>query len=404
MSFNKILKLGALPIFLLLWITSIAFPKNKRLWVFGAWYGQSYSDNSRYLYEYVCINEPEVMAVWLTRNNNVYRELKKYGKKVYLTRSLKGFWIALRAGIVFVSSDMLDVNFIACHGALKVQLWHGIPLKKIGLDDKIYTNPDSRKSLILLRSIWRKIFDSYNLVVSSSPIVSERFVTAFGIKKEQILLTGYPRNDVILNNNPLKINILEDLKHKWDADKVILYAPTFRKEENDGKDLFRDLDMQKLNECLISHNAAFVIKLHYVQREQTILSNKEINHYHMHLFNEDEAQDINYILPYTGILITDYSSVYFDYLLLNRPIIFTPFDIENYTVIHREFYEDYDNATPGPKCRNWDEVIKALDDVLCGNDEYKQSRMEKRRIYNIYADTGNCERIIKEIKSRVLTA
>jgi CDP-glycerol glycerophosphotransferase (TagB/SpsB family) len=402
MTFTNINRIITLPLYFLLSLISIIFPKDKRLWVFGAWYGQRYSDNSRYLFEYVYRNESEVRAVWLTRNNEIFKEIKRNGKEVYYTRSLKGFWMALRASVAFVSSGMIDVNSVACYGALKVQLWHGIPLKKIEFDDKISGIPDRRKLSNRLKYLWRKIFYHYDLVVSSSPTVSERLASAFEIGMEQILLTGYPRSDVILGGNPPPICIFEELRKKWNAEKMIFYAPTFRRQDNGGVELFRGMDFQKLQKCLVSHKAAFFIKLHYVQREQTLLCNDETNLYRVHLLSEAEAPDINYILPRTDILITDYSSVYFDYLLLNRPIIFTPFDIQNYKAVDREFYEDYDHATPGGKCKDWDEVVDAIDDVFNGNDLYQQSRIEKRGIYYSYVDTGNCERIIKDIKVRIL--
>lgn len=398
MTYNKIFRILAFPLSFLLSILSMIFPKDKSIWVFGAWFGQRYSDNSRYLFEYVCMNKPEIRAVWLTRNRKIADGIERTGREVYTVNSLKGFWVALRAASVFISSDMIDINPAACNGALKVQIWHGIPLKKIGLDYKIPGTPDYPFYLRILKKIWWKMFYRYDLVISSSPIVSERFATAFGVRKERILLTGYPRNDVILSGNTPRVDAFEELRTRWNADKVVFYAPTFRGQRGDGRDLFCGLDMQKLKKSLISHNAAFFIKLHFVQRDQTTLSNSEINQYHMHLFSEEEAPDINYLLPHTDLLITDYSSVYFDYLLLNRPIIFTPFDIENYNTLDREFYEDYDQATPGPKCRNWEEVIKTLDDILNGNDMYRQSRIEKRDVYHAYTDANSCERIVRHIK------
>lgn len=399
MTLSKILRVSAFPLSFLLALISMVFPKDKNLWVFGAWFGQRYSDNSRYLFEYACMNEPEIRAVWLTRSRKIAEEVKRSGSEACTVNSLRGFWAALRAGAAFICSDLIDVNPAACYGALKVQLWHGIPLKKIGLDDRITANPDLPRHLRFLKKIWRHLFYRYDLVVSSSPVVSGRFVSAFGIKKEQVLITGYPRYDIILKGTPAGVPALEVQRSKWNADRIIFYAPTFRQQSGDGSELFNDLDIRKLGRCLAFHNAAFFIKLHYVQRSHAALSNSEINQYRMHLLSEDEAPDINYILPHTDLLITDYSSVYFDYLLLNRPIIFSPFDIENYRAADREFYEDYDHATPGPKCRNWDEVISTLDDILRGNDTYREARIEKLQIYNSFLDTKNCERIVKQIKN-----
>jgi len=401
MTFTKIIRIVAYPLFFLLSIISIFFPKDKSLWVFGAWYGQRYSDNSRYLFEYVDTNQPEIRAVWLSRNRDVLRKVREAGKEAYQANSLRGLWTALRAGMVFISSGMLDVNPFACYGAFKVQLWHGIPLKKIGLDDKISENPDLtsfHNALIILRiKLLFLLFPKYDLIISSSPVVTERLSTAFGAKKEQILLTGYPRSDIILKSEPLSVPFIEKLKTEWGVAKFILFAPTFRKDMNGGN-LFSEMDMAGLHQLLVKCNAAFLIKLHYVQREQMVLSNDEINLYHIHLISDEESSDINLLLPHIDILITDYSSVFFDFLLLDRPIIFTPFDIDQYAAIDREFYEDYNSATPGPKCKNWNEVIKALSDILKGRDLYGEIRREKLRVYNSYIDVNNCQRIVKEIK------
>jgi CDP-glycerol glycerophosphotransferase (TagB/SpsB family) len=401
-TFIKIIRILTLPLFFLLSIVSLIFPKDKSLWVFGAWHGERYSDNSRYLFEYVCMNEPKIKAVWLTRNKKVLNEIKKNRKEAYLVKSIKGFWIALRAKIVFVSSEMMDVNPIICHGAVKVQLWHGTPLKKIGLDDKISGNPEIHEFYKVIKSIWRRLlffsFPKYDIIISPSPPIKEIFSSAFGVKRDKVILTGYPRNDIILRSNPSRVKKLDELKNEWGAKKIILYAPTFR-NDNKKSNLFRGLDKERLYQLLINNNAAFLIKMHYVQRDQEVLSNTEINRYHMHLFSEEEAPDINLLLPYTDILITDYSSVYFDFLLLNKPIIFTPFDIEKYINADREFYEDYNMATPGPKCKNWNSVIIALEHIFKDMDDYKSLRREKLEIYNTFVDLCNCERIVKKINS-----
>lgn len=369
----------------------------------GAWYGQRYSDNSRYLYEHVCMNEPDIRAVWFTRDKRILQDLRTAGKEAYLANSFKGLWTGLRSQVIFISSGMLDVNPFACYGAFKVQLWHGIPLKKIEHDDKITENPAPTSLKNVLKIIRKKLlfllFPRYDLIISSSPVVTERLSSAFGVKKERIPSTGYPRNDIILRNPPVSVQFIEELKIKWGVTRFILFAPTFR-NDIDGGNLFRDLDLKGLDQMLVGHNAAFLIKLHYVQREQILLSNDEINQYHIHLVSDEGSSDINLLLPHIDILITDYSSVFYDFLLLDRPVIFTPFDIDQYTSIDREFYEDYDSATPGPKCRDWEDVVMELDNIFNGNDIYKQSRKEKLHIYYTYIDTCNCKRIVSEINNR----
>lgn len=405
MIFINIIKIITLPLFFLVSIISKIFPKDKNLWVFGAWDGQRYSDNSRYLFEFVCGNEPDIRAVWFTKNKRILQQINEEGQEVCPAYSLRGIWTALRAGMVFVSSGMPDVNPPGCYGALKIQLWHGIPLKKIGLDDKISVNPDLNSLYNILKFLWVKSeffkFPRYDMVISSSPEISERLSTAFGIKKEKVIVTGYPRNDIILSRNPLPVPIIEDLKKKWDATRVILFAPTFR-INGTGDSLFGTMDLDRFNKMLVHNRAVFLIKMHYVQRLQKVLSDNVIKDHRIHLITEEEEPDINFLLPHIDVLVTDYSSVYFDFLLLDRPVIFTPFDIEQYNNIDREFYEDYNLATPGPKCRNWDEVIEILGDVFKGKDMCGQLRREKRSIYHTYVDSNSCERIVKDIKSRFI--
>jgi len=402
MALSNILNILTFPLFSLLSLISIIFPKDKRLWAFGAWDGQRYSDNSRYLFEHVCGNEPDIRAVWLTRNKKILKEVKNGGKEGYHVRSLKGSWIALRAGIVFVTSGMIDVSPLLCYGALKVQLWHGTPLKKIGLDDRITGNREIPFLLDFIRAFWRRVlfysYPGYDVIISPSPRVRDIFSSAFGVEKDRVIMTGYPRDDIILKTKPLRVQKLEELRERWGVEKTVLYAPTFRKGA-DGGSLFAGLDTEKLNRLLILKKAMFIVKMHYVHRDREAISNSEIESYRMHLLTEEEAPDINILLPYVDVLITDYSSVYFDFLLLNKPIIFTPFDIEKYTNSDREFYEDYDAATPGPRCKNWDTVINVLEDIFSGADNYMDLRREKLEIFNTFKDMRNCERIVKNINS-----
>lgn len=133
MILNLIKYIFSLPLY---WL-SFFIKKDKKLWVFGAWAGQRYSDNSRYIFEYVHENETGIRAVWLTRNPNILNDLRSRGYETYSIVSIKGFIIGSRAVVYFFTDSLFDVGQLSSGRGLKFQLWHGVPLKKIGYDSNI---------------------------------------------------------------------------------------------------------------------------------------------------------------------------------------------------------------------------------------------------------------------------
>ena len=112
-----------------------------------------------------------------------------------------------------------------------------------------------------------------------------------------------------------------------------------------------------------------------------------------------KKDDIYEFLTFVDILITDYSSVYFDFCLLNRPIIFSPFDQESYLSNDRELYYNYNDVTPGPKCHNWQEVISEIDLILNGKDKYANKRQVLNQRFNRYQYFKNSKRLASQILS-----
>jgi CDP-glycerol glycerophosphotransferase (TagB/SpsB family) len=110
-----------------------------------------------------------------------------------------------------------------------------------------------------------------------------------------------------------------------------------------------------------------------------------------------EVQDIYYTMSKADILITDYSGVYFDFLLLDRPIIFTPFDIHDYINNDRELYYNYDEVTPGPKARNWTELLRLLE-LATIKDDWKSQRAAVRDQFHQYTDNKSSERVFQMVE------
>lgn len=378
----KLKKLFVYNVNLLLYWISKFIPKDEKIWIFGAWFGDKYGDNSKYLFEYVTNNYPEIKAIWLTKGKSTLEIIQKKGYKVYKTHSFKGYYYSIKASISFVSTSFNDINHYVFTG-IYINLWHGIPLKKIVYDDKLTNSIDYNS---LQKKFSRMLFpfiylpEDFNYIIASSKDETKNLATAFKKNIKDILITGLPRNDVFDQNKR--------------SMKKVIYMPTHRNEgELDIATMFLD-DLDTINKNFISLNLELYIKLHYYHMKNIDLQN------YSNIFiikDEDIEQDIYSVINDFDLLITDYSSIYFDFLLTDRPIIFTPFDYEEYLSKDRELYYNYDEVTPGPKCKNWNEVLEWIENFKKDSTLYAKERKIVKDRFHKYQDGKSCERVYNEI-------
>lgn len=171
--------------------------------------------------------------------------------------------------------------------------------------------------------------------------------------------------------------------------KLFFYTPTFR---DTGKDISGWLKSDKLKLFLKENNAILVCKLHFADKNSL---NFELQ---KEFYKMDSDSDIYPVLKYSDALVTDYSSIYFDYLLLDKPILYYPIDLEEYQEKCRGFYGLYEELTAGIKAYNEDELINAMQGVINGKDEYKEQRQQLCDKMFKFKDGRNCERVIEWIK------
>lgn len=383
--------------------------RSHNIWVFGSWEGLRYADNSRYVFEYVCEKEPDIRPIWLSRDRTIVRNLRGSGREAYLINTCKGFWISCRAGVVICCNGKTDVNWAAISMAKKIQLWHGIPLKKIEHDDKLMDNLQNRQwggvkrflseTVLYSTLLFPFIAETWDVITSTSPLISERMATAYNVSLSKIKITGYPRNDVLLASKFEPLPIVKKLTTQNMVNKFILYAPTFRNKYDDNKSLFNGLSVVEFDKYLSRFNAILFVKMHPIFKDAVDLFDDIQVSPRIYWLKEKDIKEINDLLPSIDILITDYSGVYFDYLLLNRPIIFTPFDMQQYINKNRELYEDYENATPGVKCANWREVIKSIETIFAGIDDYGLERIKAIKKYHTYVDADSSKRVVEVARS-----
>lgn len=363
-----------------LFMVSLVIPRNDSIWVFGAKGGEAFVDNSKYLYLYTVMERRHIRAVWLSKDDDVVTMLQDQGCEAYHTNSGRGMCLNLRASHVFVSHGMPDVNRWCSGGATKVLLWHGIALKRIGWDGyKLRLQVERVKRLIK-----DGMFDRYDWIIVPSEAMIGPFSSAFQIDSERILPIGYPRNDILSGSwsgqDPIKDTTLDEhYRERHKNATVLLYMPTIHRETDEN--VVDHLRLSELDQWLAEWDAYLLVKPH--PAEPFSLGEEEFSR----IVEMPEGIDIYPLLQHTDMLITDYSSIYFDYSLLDNPIVFYPFDLEQYRST-RGFYLDYEEVTPGPVATDFDELLESIEDVLKA-DEFAA---ERRSIREMYLQTSSRER------------
>jgi CDP-glycerol glycerophosphotransferase (TagB/SpsB family) len=346
-------------------------PKNKRIWCFGA-PRERFVDNSKYMFLYSQKHYPNVNCYWVTSDVQLTQALNARGFKVINRNTLKGMLTIIRAHSVFYSCFVSEVSFWLTAGAKSVNLWHGLPLKKIEFDiNSGEYQAKYAKEFSLNKLAWQLFnpvsFRRPDIMFSPAPIFTAIFKRAFRIKKGKVIESGSPRTDIFFD----KALAAQDLKTypniilaKQQDKKTFLYMPTFR---DVGGDFFAStgIDFEQLNNKMLALNAIFYIKAH----PNAGLDNFQLDHYD-HIKVIPSAIDPYPLMNYVDTLVTDYSSIYIDFLLVNKPIIFFAFDLENYQATCRDMYFEYDQVTPGQRALKFNELLLAL----AADDLHKHER------------------------------
>ena len=394
---QKLIHYLGLLLFLPFWWLQRLVPRRKNRWIFGAWNGHRFSDNSKYLFLYVKKNHPEIEPVWLTRDSVIRDTIRANGGRSFSIRSFKGFYNSLTASTVLVSNVKKDVNYLFINGATLVHLWHGNPLKKIGLDDS-YSPVNNFPYAFVVRHLFPMAYEfNYDYIVSNADSFTDKMASSYNLPIARVLETGSPRNDVFFDTETDDFN--DTLRSSFKGCRLVYYMPTFRNlEESESLFTLPDYNRRALETFLEKENIVFVSKGHYVDNvrdDENAITKSRLVH-----LADNQVSDINFMLKDADALITDYSSAYFDFLLTERPLIFAAFDLERYIAGSRELYFDYGKVVAGPIVKNWKELYQALE-TIWGDAVYREAVIKKNAYFNKYHDAQNCKRTFDAIQERI---
>lgn len=361
---------------------------DSHIWLFSSTDNSHYNYNSRYLFEYVKENLPEITPLFVINDPELRNSLSsKYGKQYFIeTESIQGIRQALSAGVWFTSAGLPAYGTGLHKKRLIINLWHGVPLKKIALLD-----PNLKKAA---RIYFKKIFsENYTCILTTSHELIPLMARSFAVSEDKIKVWGQPRNDGLFQKNDCREILGQLFPDLPEYTKTVLYAPTFRDYGQVQLFPFKDFDQEQLEAFLEEKNMLLFIRTHVAEQGSAApYLGKRIR-----FLGNEQAEDVTGILNIFDCLITDYSSIYIDYLLTGKPMIFLPYDRQQY-LDGRGMNFDYDDVTPGPKPETFNDFLDALSPK---EDFWKSERTRVNRLFNeiqhpCAADI--CNKVLKMIR------
>lgn len=382
-------------------------PRNKRRWAFGATGG--FRDNPKYLFYEVIEKHPEIQPVWITHNKRDLKLLREQGLPVYYWSSLKGLYYSLTARVYIVDHSIPSINRYLRGGAFYVNLWHGSSVKRVRWQNldyyvKKYHLKDAsemRTSFLFKMRAYVTLFDKIDLLLAPSSIqLKEFFAPMMNIPEKNCVVGVYPRSRLMIEGKEAAMHFIEKNEPSETLDfvtrlskysKTYIYMPTWR---NDGRDFIEQagIDWQQLNKVMMERNELFILKLHPF----TKLDLESLSQY-SHICIYPPNSDVYTVLPFIDCLITDYSSIYTDFLMMNKEIILFIFDYKEYVENSYELLE-YDKYFVGKRAYEFKQllhIIESGEDCHVSQDKYNE-------LMEFFWDNNQHQiDIVEEVKKRI---
>ncbi|MCK8624041.1 CDP-glycerol glycerophosphotransferase family protein [Apilactobacillus sp. M161] len=361
---------------------------NEKVIIYESFLGRNYSDSPKYIYEYIQKHYPgQFKHIWIAANSNVKKDLSSKPN----TKVVKRFGFRYMYYMGVSKYQVINMRqprwFHKKPGTVFMSTWHGTPLKHLVFD---------MENVASATRLYKKIFyeqsRQWDYLVTANQFSVDVFKHAFMYPEQKMIKSGYPRNDIlnVPNRDELAKNIKQKLGIPLDK-KVILYAPTWRDDEyvDVGQYKFQlKLNIAKLREQL-GDEYVMVLRTHYF-----ITNNLDTSGFGDFVYNESSYDDISELYLISDILITDYSSVFFDYSILRRPILYYVYDYDKYASVLRGFYLDMKKDLPGPLLKTSDEVINAIQNIDDVSAEYADKYAEFSEKFSKWEDGHASERVV----------
>ena len=353
-----------------------------------------FSDNTKHMYIFMQKKLPNKQLSWLIYDKEIYDILIQNGhQNIFYLKSISGVWEYLRSKTIITSSSSLWQ--IKSPLQKQFDLWHGIPLKTVLCMGEKGTLAKRQAGNITMR-------------FATSNLEKAQLAASFDFNALKIAVTGQPRTDALFSKEKNLSKLLNDDVSKYK--KVIFYMPTYRhgyrkKSEGNAFDIdnifrFNNYDREKFLNFLKENNILFLLKLHPF--EEKLYKNLPLGNNIKWITNETLVRNnlsIYDLFYEVNTLVTDYSSIYFDFLLTDKKIVFMPLDLEYYKRKRGFQLEPYEFWTPGKKVFNQED----FQDELLNDDTSNEKELRKvvRDIMFFYQDDQSSRRVYDSISKYI---
>ena len=365
--------------------------------VFSAYNGRSYVCSPKAVYEYMLQQEEyaDYRFIWLFDHPEKYQHLMEHPNTIVVKNGSSQCEKYLHQAKYWIFNFRAYDHWIPKKSQVYVQCWHGTPLKRLGYD--ITNSDNAMNSVKEIREKYRTDALRFSYILSPCRFVTETFASAWNLKKTgkeaAILETGYPRNDFLNDFSQEDVlRIRENIGLKDETRKIILYAPTWRDNQYDSKKGYvydNPVDFAYLREQL-GKDYVILFRAHYLVADQF-----DFEQYKDFVLDVSKYDDINELYVVSDLLITDYSSVFFDYAILKRPMLFYMYDMEAYRDEMRGFYLDIHDL-PGPIVKTEAELAEAVCAASVAGADMESIETFNQE-YNLMNDGNAAMRFVEKI-------
>ncbi|WP_220453831.1 CDP-glycerol glycerophosphotransferase family protein, partial [Mammaliicoccus sciuri] len=333
--------------------------------VYYSYWGDQYSCSPKALYKNILENEKNFKNIWILNDTNMPID----GNGIKVKKNSLKYWYYLATSKYFIQNTNMPIDYKKRRKQKEVQTFHGTFMKTMGFDTP-ELKYETRQNKI---DEFQKKVNNWDYVSIPSDYMKEKAKSAFNTRVKA-LKTGFPRNDMLFDALKYKEETKRSLNIP-EGKKVILYAPTWR----EGKSSNIEMNIKRIQETL-DDQYVLLIRAHYM-----VSGNMDIRDYYPFAINVSNYPSIEELYSITDVLITDYSSVMFDFAYLKKPMIFYAYDLEKYLYGERGVYLNYSNIIPGPLVRTTDEIINVLSNYSNLDNKYKD---KYEKFYNEFCQYG----------------
>lgn len=367
--------------------------------VFNAFNGKSYTCTPKAVYEYMLASGKyeDYRFIWVVRDMEKYAFLEGNPNTTIVKNRTKEYEKALASAKYWICNYRIYDYIYPKADQYYVQCWHGTPLKRLGYD--IEHSDNAMNSQQEIRDKYRTDAEKFSFILSPSAFASEKFISAWNLAEtgqaDKVVEVGYPRDDFMINFTEDDVKRIKESLELPENKKVLLYAPTWRDNQHSagvGYIYTNPVDFGKLRENL-SDEWVILFRAHYL-----VANAFDFDEYEGFVYNVSKYDDINDLYVISDMLITDYSSVFFDYANLRRPILYYMYDLEYYKDELRGFYIDL-SELPGPIIEKEDDLIPAIR-KLDREFKYDEKYQRFNERFNYLNDGHASQRLIEEIMRR----